>query len=138
MCCRCRAAGELDQLIVELADIQSHLATAGHELTTMIQSMDSGHRLMVERLSSILGHVQFQDVIRQRLEQVSEAIGELSDHVGGSVASERSGDPLPTLTLEQRLEAQRSRYVMHSQRAAFAQASGTDEIEDTAPRIELF
>ncbi|WP_408589822.1 methyl-accepting chemotaxis protein [Novosphingobium sp.] len=129
---------ELDRLIGELNEIQGNLATAGQELSSMIQSMDGGHRQMVERLSTILGHVQFQDVIRQRLEQVGEAIGELGDHVCDSVASARLGKPPPAPSLDERLQAQQSRYVMHSQRAAHAQVTGDDVQTDLAPRIELF
>jgi len=132
------SSSELEQMIGELGEIQGNLAMAGSELTAMIQSMDSGHSQMVERLSSILGHVQFQDVIRQRLDQVGESIGELGEHVSSSVRSARSGNANARLSLEQRLEAQQSRYVMHSQRAAFAQASGGGMLEDAAPRIELF
>lgn len=130
---------ELDKLIGELGEIQGNLATAGHELSSMIQTMDGGHREMVERLSSILGHVQFQDVIRQRLDQVGEAISELGGHVHESVASARAGAVPALPSLKQRLLGQQSRYVMNSQREALAAATGaaTCGVND-APRIELF
>ncbi len=129
---------ELDRLMAELGEIQSSLATAGQELTEMIQSMDGGHRQMVDRLGTILGHVQFQDVIRQRPDQVGEAIGELGMHVEHNITHAGLGDLCAMLSLEQRLQAQQSRYVMHSQRAAFAAVAGGGSVEDSAPRIELF
>ena len=132
------SASELERLMSELGEIQDNLAAAGQELTTMIQSMDGGHRHMVTRLSTILGHVQFQDVIRQRLDQVSEAISELGDHVCENSALAQVGELCTMLSLEQRLLAQRSRYVMHSQRAAFSAAAGGGMMADDVPRIELF
>lgn len=129
---------ELDRLILELGEVQNNLAKAGEELATMIQSMDGSHQQMVERLSSILGHVQFQDVVRQRLEQVDEAIGEFGDHVHSSVISARSDGVIVMPSLEDRLRAQQSRYVMQSQRQVFASVSGSQIVEDEAPRIELF
>jgi methyl-accepting chemotaxis protein len=93
---------------------------------------------MVERLSTILGHVQFQDVIRQRLEQIAEAINDLGDHVTGCMAARRSGDCDARQTIEQRMIVQQASYVMHSQRAAFSAVTGQTMAADTAPRIELF
>lgn len=133
-----KSGDELDSLIGELGEIQQSLVTAGEELTNLIHEMDGGHRHMVDRLSTILGHVQFQDVIRQRLDQVGEAIDELGDHIRSRVASARAGETGPTTTLEHRLVAQQSRYVMHSQRAAYVGVVGGSVMEDAAPRIELF
>jgi methyl-accepting chemotaxis protein len=129
---------EVGRLIGELGEIQHGLADAGGELTGMIQGMDAGHRQMVERLSTILGHVQFQDVIRQRLEQIAEAINDLGDHVTGCMAARRSGDCDARQTIEQRMIVQQASYVMHSQRAAFSAVAGQTMAADTAPRIELF
>ena len=91
-----------------------------------------------ERLTAILCHVQFQDVICQRLGQVNEAMGELGEHVSASIAARGAGEVGPRLTLGQRLEAQQGRYVMQSQRAAYAAVSGGGAVMDEAPRIELF
>lgn len=133
------SSGELDLLIGELGEIQSNLATAGGELSDMIHAMDGGHRQMVERLSSILGHVQFQDVIRQRLDQVGDAINDLADHIGDNMASARAGDVQALLSLDERLIAQQSSYVMQSQRAVLASvAGGAVCYADAAPSIELF
>lgn len=105
----------------------------------MIQSMDGEHREMVNRLSTILGHVQFQDIIRQRLDQVSEALCELGEHVRASTASACLGETGLLPSLHERLLGQQKRYVMQSQRRAFAAAGGAALAKtDDAPSIELF
>jgi methyl-accepting chemotaxis protein len=132
------SGNEVGQLIEELSEIQHGLADAGTELTGMIQGMDLGHREMVERLSTILGHVQFQDVIRQRLEQVGDAISELGEHVADCMIARRAGDFDTRQTIQQRMRVQQSSYVMQSQREAHSAVAGGTAMVDSAPRIELF
>lgn len=48
------------------------------------------------------------------------------------------GDLCAMLSLEQRQQAQQSRCVMHSQRAAYAAVAGGGPVVNSAPRIELF
>lgn len=130
---------ELDRLVAELDELQTGFGQAGQALSRMIQSMDGEHREMVDRLSTILGHVQFQDIIRQRLDQVGEALCELSDHVRANTASACLGETGTLPSLHERLLAQQNRYVMQSQRTAFAAAGGAATAEaDVAPRIQLF
>lgn len=130
---------ELDRLVAELGELQTGFAQAGQALSTTIQSMDGEHREMVNRLSTILGHVQFQDIIRQRLDQVSEALCELGEHVRASTASACLGETGMLPSLHERLLGQQKRYVMQSQRTAFAAAGGAALAKtDDAPSIELF
>lgn len=130
---------ELDRLVAELGELQTGFAQAGQALSTMIQSMDGEHREMVNRLSTILGHVQFQDIIRQRLDQVSEALCELGEHVRASTASACLGETGMLPSLHERLLGQQKRYVMQSQRRVFAAAGGAALAKtDDAPSIELF
>jgi methyl-accepting chemotaxis protein len=138
---------ELRRLMGELTEMQGSMAGAGRDLSAMIQSMDAGHREMVDHLSSILGHVQFQDIIRQRLDQVGEAVEQLGHHIGTNVELASTGQTAQIASLHALLDAQQSRYVMHSQRAAFAAVAGGGPtgggpmggvMADSAPRIELF
>jgi methyl-accepting chemotaxis protein len=91
--------------------------------------------------------VQFQDIIRQRLDQVGEAVEQLGHHIGTNVELASTGQTAQIASLHALLDAQQSRYVMHSQRAAFAAVAGGGPtgggpmggvMADSAPRIELF
>jgi len=43
----------------------------------VISGVDASYQESVNRLSKALGHIQFQDVMRQRLEHVQEALREM-------------------------------------------------------------
>jgi methyl-accepting chemotaxis protein len=125
-------------LIAELGTAQQRAADAAAQLDTAMQTLDTGHAEIVRSLSDILGNLQFQDVMRQRLEQIFGALRELED----LIAQSTSGAP-PTRSLLDVLEQQRARYVMESQRqvhGAIVNDNAPAEEADAAPaaRIELF
>ena len=131
-------AGEMGALIAELGTAQQRAADAAAQLDTAMQTLDTGHAEIVRSLSDILGNLQFQDVMRQRLEQIFGALRELED----LIAQSSSGAP-PTRSLLDVLEQQRARYVMESQRqvhGAIVNDNAPAEEADAAPaaRIELF
>jgi methyl-accepting chemotaxis protein len=110
-------------------------------LQTVIDGVKAGHADIVAGLSDALGEVQSQDVMRQRVEHVQHALGELEAHlalVGGQLL-DGPWDPDTMLTLRERLQAQMDRYVMESQRATHAMATGAAKASERAlPAIELF
>ncbi|WP_225010351.1 methyl-accepting chemotaxis protein [Novosphingobium percolationis] len=131
---RQKEAGGLDQLIDELRGAQARLVAGGADLDRVIQTLDGGHREIVGALSEILGSLQFQDVMRQRLEQVFHALRELEDLVARST----SGAP-PVRSLLDILEDQRQDYVMESQRHVHSAIVAGDETpHETDRKIELF
>jgi hypothetical protein len=83
-------------------------------------------------LNTLCGSIQFQDVARQQLEQVSRALSMISDHfVALSGAIIHDGAP-PDSSIAACLKLDPGSYVMEQQRAAHGQ------IRATAPKIELF
>ncbi|WP_225206551.1 methyl-accepting chemotaxis protein [Novosphingobium huizhouense] len=124
----------LDGIVEELRAAQESIVDSGAALDRMIQTLDGGHQQIVATLSDILGNLQFQDVMRQRLEQVFHALRELEDVV--SRAS--SGAPAERSLLDV-VQDQRSSYVMDSQRSVHSAV--LDEARPDASegvRIELF
>jgi hypothetical protein len=73
----------------------------------------------VDRLSEALSHIQFQDVMRQRLEHVQSALVEMRDHLMGlGAASEKPGwDGIFETNFKDMLASQLGRYRMASQTA---------------------
>jgi hypothetical protein len=66
-------------------------------LLEVITEVDANYAESVTRLSEALGHIQFQDVMRQRMEHVQGALVEMRDHlvaVGRKAGSSRMGWPI--------------------------------------------
>jgi methyl-accepting chemotaxis protein len=88
-----------------------------------------------------LASVQFQDIVRQRLELVIAVLGELDAHVDGVVAHAEGDD---SVDLDARLGAldamvMKERYVMRSQREDHARVVGVAMVKgDDGPDVELF
>jgi methyl-accepting chemotaxis protein len=95
---------------------------------------------MVLRLSEALGRLQFQDVIRQRIEQVQFALHELGQHLIGLAGQVSDVDWTGELdhTLAQRLDGHLDRYVMDSQRDVHSAVTGGPSADNSRPAIELF
>ena len=86
-------------------------------LLEVITEVDANYEESVRRLSQALGHIQFQDVMRQRMEHVREALEEMREHM--LQLSEKPDDPgwdgkLET-TFKEILTSHLSRYRMASQ-----------------------
>ena len=47
----------------------------------MITEVDANYAESVTRLVEALGHIQFQDVMRQRMEHVQQALEQMRDHL---------------------------------------------------------
>lgn len=130
--------GAVNQLVRELEAAQGEVAAISARLGSLMQVMEAGHSEMVGHLSDILGRLQFQDVMRQRLSQVGEALGGLQDLAAQSAA----GVP-PERGVRDLLDEQRQSYVMESQKLVHARSIGEPDEADpvaAAPalKIELF
>ncbi|PKO87040.1 MAG: chemotaxis protein [Betaproteobacteria bacterium HGW-Betaproteobacteria-12] len=112
-----------------------------HETDVLGQVRDSSTQLAAMFMEA-QASVQFQDVSRQQIEQVTQALAQLDEHAG--LLAERLSsydDPGFVYTpIAQHLEALYSRYVMESQRTTHHSALKL-EVASAAPasaRIELF
>jgi methyl-accepting chemotaxis protein len=90
---------------------------------------------------SALASVQFQDVTRQQIEQVIDALNRLDSHA--TMLANRLGqmeDPnFAVQPLSEHLDQMYSNYVMDSQRDTHHSATGSGAKASTAgPKIELF
>ena len=71
----------MSHLTEDLDGMQEELLDKWRVLLAVISDVESSYGETVERLSAALGHIQFQDVMRQRMEHVQEALGEMGEHV---------------------------------------------------------
>ncbi|MBK1720699.1 hypothetical protein CKO23_00315 [Thiocystis violacea] len=130
----------LHRIIADISAMEKRFAEGSGMLLEVIQGVEAGNGEIVTRLSEALGYIQFQDVVRQRLEQIGIALGELDEHLQslmGHVGDDQwDGRVQPSL--KDRLAGHLDRYVMSSQRDAHASVTGGEAASDDRPKIELF
>ncbi len=135
-----RSSERLHHLIAEIRATEARFAEGSGLLLEVIQGVEAGNQDIVMRLSEALGYIQFQDVVRQRLEQVGIALRELDEHLQG--LGDHLGHPdwdgHVQPSLKARLDGHLARYVMSSQRQTHVSVTGQTADTDERPRIELF
>jgi len=137
------ATGNMRKVLADIAEMQERFAKTYEQmhLLELIQAVREGHQSIVGQLTEASGLIQFHDVLRQRVEQVQEAMSELNLHLQ-TVADQMNDKPWnaeETLSLRQRLENQVNRYVMASQKVLHRHTLGeVDVAPDARPAIELF
>jgi methyl-accepting chemotaxis protein len=131
----------MSHLIADLTGMQMEFNKNGQLLLEVITEVDENYAENVQRLSEALGHIQFQDVMRQRMQHVQEALTEMRDHMQNM--SERTFDFSCEgnfeHSFEELLAAHRSKYRMASQHVTHANVDGSSSGQDhSRPSIELF
>jgi len=135
------ASNAMSQLITDLGEMQAEFSRNSQLLLDVITEVDENYEESITRLSQALGHIQFQDVMRQRMEHVQEAMVEMREHLQN--LSGRLGDydgkGEKDHDFKQMLEAHKSRYRMASQTVTHLHVAGGENNDDHShPAIELF
>jgi methyl-accepting chemotaxis protein len=121
--------------------MQTEFCSNSQLLLEVISKVDASYEESLDRLSRALGHIQFQDVMRQRLEHVQEALMELSEHVVelAEEPMDPNWDGKLERTFKSMLDAHLGRYRMASQTRTHLAVSGdAAKEENSRPAIELF
>ena len=132
---------ELARIIHEISGMENRFHEGSKMLMEVIHSVSNGNQEVINRISEALGYLQFQDVLRQRVEQVQAAMLELNEHLltMSTKLTDMTWDGLFNPTLKQRMDGHLERYVMHSQRNVHAEINGSPaSAEVSRPKIELF
>ena len=135
------ASSAMSHLVNDLGEMQKEFARNGHLLLDVITEVDANYAESVDRLTQALGHIQFQDVMRQRMQHVQEALQEMRDHM--QLMAEKAYDFVWSgeldRTFTEMLETQKSKYRMASQTVTHVNATvGKDDQDHNRPAIELF
>jgi len=135
------ASSAMSHLVNDLGEMQKEFARNGHLLLDVITEVDANYAESVDRLTQALGHIQFQDVMRQRMQHVQEALQEMRDHM--QLMAEKAYDFVWSgeldRTFTEMLETQKSKYRMASQTVTHVNATGgKDDKDHSRPAIELF
>ena len=135
------ASNSMGHLMTDLTGMQEEFSHNSSLLLEVITEVDANYAESVRRLSQALGHIQFQDVMRQRMEHVQEALDEMREHM--LRLSEKPDNPgwdgkLET-TFRDILASHLDRYRMASQtKTHLSVAGGGAEQDHGQPAIELF
>jgi len=135
------AGNAMSHLTADLGEMQVEFCKNSHLLLEVITEVDANYEESVTRLSEALGHIQFQDVMRQRMEHVQQALMEMRDHLLQlAERPDRPGwDGLFEITFKSLLESHLSSYKMASQTATHLAITGGNSGSDlTRSAIELF
>jgi methyl-accepting chemotaxis protein len=135
------ASSAMSHLGADLGGMQSEFCKNSQLLLEVITEVDANYAESVTRLSEALGHIQFQDVMRQRMEHVQEALVEMRDHLLrlGERPDRPGWDGLFDTTFKGLLESHLSTYKMASQtNTHLAVVGGNSGSDHSRPAIELF
>lgn len=135
------ASSSMRHVIDDIRRMQERFSQSSDQLHKVIDGVRSGHERIVLGLSNALAEMQFQDVMRQRVEQVQSALGQLDDHLQAMADQlvDKAWDPDAMVSIRDQLEQQTHRYVMQSQRQVHAAVTGQASTPEPArPAIEFF
>ena len=122
----------LDALANDVQTIVSHQSEVLHKVEA--ESVAVAHPIM-----DIMGSIQFQDVVRQQLEQLEQMTEMVDEHIAELTAtlSDEDADPDESQMVA-KLDEFSGKFRMHSQRDSLRTAHGGTSQFDAAPLIEMF
>jgi methyl-accepting chemotaxis protein len=131
----------MQHLVAGLGAMQQEFINNGQLLLEVISEVDSSYQESINRLSEALGHIQFQDVMRQRMEHVQAALEEMKAHM--LMLAGKLNDPgwegALESTFSKLLAAHLGQYRMASQTMTHLAVSGGETgAVHNRPAIELF
>ena len=112
-------------------------AILSHERATLDQ-LGRVEEAISSPILEAIGKMQFQDIIRQQLEQVEQSIAMVDEHIADLSAALSEHRAPASDNLWAKFEGQFGTYRMDDQRASHRAASGQADEGMTAPMIELF
>lgn len=112
------AAAQMGQIAEHIQSMSRTLSEVVPYLSQLSRDMDGGVDRITSDIIDTLGDMQFQDINRQLLEQINNALGGLSTHFAQVYQLIDGRAPPPPVQLEELLQLWTKDYVMHAQRVA--------------------
>jgi methyl-accepting chemotaxis protein len=128
-------------LMEHLAETQRNFISNDQAMRATIAELDVNYEENVQGLGRAMCHIQFQDVMRQRLEHVQSALLEMRDHMQmlNEKTADSSWDGSVDPTFRSLLAAHLDSYSMASQTVTHNSVAGGESAGAQAcPSIELF
>jgi len=123
-----------------LSEIEDRFRAATVNLEESIQGIDQSNRIIVDEISIVMGELQFQDVLRQRVEHVNDGLDYLNGLARDTLLWLDGAAELPAQRLREHLDALSKKYVMQEQRSTHDAVMGKGGRASGAScqKIELF
>ena len=131
---------EFKKLADNITSIAERFGNASSFLEDITLNIDEANKIIVHQISTALGEIQFQDVVRQRVEHVSTGLDRLSDYAQGTVLWLQGQSDNSPERLNLQLDELQAGYVMEEQRITHDAVigSGSSGRAATGPRVEHF
>jgi methyl-accepting chemotaxis protein len=105
----------------------------------ILQKVESEGESIARPIMDLMGSIQFQDIVRQQLEQLSRMAEMVGDHIQAiGVMLEDPRSDMDEETLSQKLDSMFNSYVMASQRETHMAAHGQSDSVKAVSLIEMF
>jgi len=123
-----------------MATLEKRFEASSIQLEEIIKSVDEANRVIVEEVSVVLGEIQFQDVLRQRLENVDTGLETLNGFAQEVQLWLEGRGESPAKGLDAHLDELKGKYVMQEQRTTHNAALGVQAhaAGNSDKKIELF
>jgi len=132
----------LDRFATQLDELGRDYAELASNQDGVMQTIAGNSKELASMFMDAIASVQFQDVTRQQIESVTQALSRLNLYLGRLADRlERPDDvTLANESMSQHLEEIFNSYVMHSQRQSHQEAikTGKGLANDNGPKVELF
>ncbi|MBV1777232.1 hypothetical protein KSF73_16040 [Burkholderiaceae bacterium DAT-1] len=121
-----------------IAEIIAALDLAQKALKTELGASNPNPHQTMHHLANALGLLQFEDVLRQQVEHVQEALVELDEHLGECNTAMGHDQVKDMPSFRVKIESHFDRYVTDAQREVHQSVLGGKTDDDDRPPIELF
>ena len=121
----------------QLRDITEVYEKYGNLNKKILGLLQENIEQITKTVMDAMAGVQFQDITRQRLEQVTERLETIAEHIRELVRKSQDSEQLALLE-KLDVESLQADYRMESQRTVHAAVTGGDMDEQSGPKIELF
>ena len=138
------AAKSVENGILKAREVVERLEQELKDMATYAQDISQNSHKAAEdihkNILGVLGSLQFQDIVRQRIANVLKGLSRLAERIENIMSRPDSEDTIPCeiISLDSDLKELYDDYVMSEERAAHDSVLSSEVKNDTAPRIELF
>jgi len=133
-----REKKELDVLYEGFADASNSFNELSEYFITITDASNKTMEKMQSDIIGALGHMQFQDVLRQQLEHIGLGLKDLQDYFNFMKNNISNYDADNWNVLKDKINKLREKYVMQQQRVVHDRVLGKNTQQDSLPKVELF
>jgi len=138
-------SGNMRRVVEDVDAMKTRFSKSIEQTVKLLNGVRQGHESQLNLITTALGLFQFQDINRQRVEQVLSSMVDLNDHFQeiSEYLTQKPWKPDILLSISEKLENQKTTYVMSKQFTTHSEAAefGTMNVvaqDNGRSNIELF